>query len=486
MSQALTPSIAPAQRPVAVGTSTYAGYVGHYKVDDNTVLTVSQEGARLLGQMTGQRALELSPRSKSEYFVRPWNAYLTFVTDAAGRATALNLYHEGIGTAALPIDDQLAVQIEQRGTQLQEAANARMQSRIPMPGSESALRRFFAALLESKPNYEEMTPNFAEVVRRQLVQLQANAQALGAITSLKFLSPVYGGADAYQANHQRGASYIQISLSSDGKIQDVLLAGSPPGAAGTAKAQQGPYPPMHEMAFGVSDLRVFRPNSIARISGNNRLPVVIWGSGGCTFDSPVYTGWLSTIASHGFLVVTTAGRPHDGFGNRQEAADDLRAAIDWAEQENARVGSSLYGKIETKRVAVMGQSCGGGLAIELGADPRATTIAAFNYGASGDVLKKLHGPVLLINGYDGDFMMGASKATFDEIDNLPVFYGALHGVGHTGTAIEPGGGEFATVAANWALWQLKGDKRAGAMFVGPRCGLCINPHWDATSKRMAK
>jgi hypothetical protein len=65
-----------------------------------------------------------------------------------------------------------------------------------------------------------------------------------------------------------------------------------------------------------------------------------------------------------------------------------------------------------------------------------------------------------------------------------VFYGALHGVGHVGTVTQPGGGEFANVASNWALWQLKGDKAASAMFVGAKCGLCTSPNWDAKSKRL--
>ena len=51
--------------------------------------------------------------------------------------------------------------------------------------------------------------------------------------------------------------------------------------------------------------------------------------------------------------------------------------------------------------------------------------------------------------------------------------------------MQPGGGEFANVATNWALWQLKGDKKASAMFVGPKCGLCANSNWDTQSKRLA-
>jgi len=145
----------------------------------------------------------------------------------------------------------------------------------------------------------------------------------------------------------------------------------------------------------------------------------------------------------------------------------------------------------------MGQSCGGFLSIALGADPRVGTIGVFNSGVQPrnpagppgafpgmDDLKKLHGPVLLINGGDRDFLMATSKSTYDAIDRLPAFYGSRHGAGHTATAYHPGGGEFANVATNWVMWQFKGDKQAKAMFAGAKCDLCTNSNWDVASKRL--
>ena len=100
------------------------------------------------------------------------------------------------------------------------------------------------------------------------------------------------------------------------------------------------------------------------------------------------------------------------------------------------------------------------------------------------LLAKLHGPVLMINGHERDFMLLPSKATYDAIDKLPAFYGSRHGAGHTATAYHVGGGEFANVASNWVRWQFKQDRKAGAMFVGKNCELCTNPNWDAEGKRL--
>jgi poly(3-hydroxybutyrate) depolymerase len=253
---------------------------------------------------------------------------------------------------------------------------------------------------------------------------------------------------------------------------------------GAPKAQPGPYPVTAEPAFGSSGLKIFRPAQLERFPKRDTLPVVLWGNGGCAVENPRYAGFLTTIASHGFLVVTTTGEPpKEGAPRPRATADDLRAGIDWAERENVRAGSALNGKIDTKKIAVMGQSCGGIMSITLGADPRVSTIGVFNSGVQEtDVLKKLHGPVLLINGHERDFMMARSKATYDAIDNLQVFYGARHGAGHTATAYHPGGGEFANVASNWVMWHFKGDKQASAMFVGAKCSLCTNSNWDTTHK----
>jgi len=220
-----------------------------------------------------------------------------------------------------------------------------------------------------------------------------------------------------------------------------------------------------------------------------------WGNGGCAINSTRYGGFLSTIASHGFLVIATAAK--EGEKPRQSNADDLRAALNWAEAEAKRDGSPLKGKIATDKMAVMGQSCGGFLSVALGVEPRVDTIGVFNSGVQAanqnapagpfptvDSLAKLHGPVLLINGHERDFMMATSLANFEAINHVPVFYGARHGAGHTATVDHPGGGEFANVASNWLRWQFKGDKAASKMFVGKDCELCKNPNWDAKSKRM--
>ena len=254
------------------------------------------------------------------------------------------------------------------------------------------------------------------------------------------------------------------------------LEGAPLAVPGPYKVESGP-------AFNSPGHVVFRPADLAPFPGRDTLPVMVWGNGGCAINSTRYAGFLTTIASYGFVVMATAAQPGAAAG--RATSDNLRAAIAWAEAEQTRNESPLKGKMALDRLSVMGQSCGGFMALELGADPRVDTIGVFNSGAQEDAaatVARLHGPVLLINGHERDFLMASSEATFDAIKNLPAFYGARKNAGHTATVDHPGGGEWANVASSWLRWQFKGDKEAGRMFTGKDCRLCTDPNWVTRSK----
>lgn len=261
---------------------------------------------------------------------------------------------------------------------------------------------------------------------------------------------------------------------------------------GAPLAVPGPYEVASGPAFGLPGHVVFHPADLDAFPSEDTLPVMAWGNGGCGINSTRYSGFLSTIASHGFVVLSTVAV--EG-GPRQATPDDLSAELDWAEAEHTREGSPLAGKIATDLMAVMGQSCGGFLSVSLGAQARVDTIAPFNSAVSDPApggggsrfattsdLDAVHGPILLINGGEVDFMYEPAAANFEAINHVPVFYGARDNAGHTATVFHPGGGEFANVASNWLRWTLKGDDQAGQMFVGEDCTLCTNPNWETRSK----
>src|SRR5688500_18294523 len=148
---------------------------------------------------------------------------------------------------------------------------------------------------------------------------------------------------------QRGGGFTR------GQIATALpVEGAPLAVPGPYKVESGP-------AFGSPGHVVYRPVDLAAFPAKDTLPLMVWGNGGCAINSTRYGGFLTTIASHGFLVMATAAEP----GVTRATADHLRKAIAWAEAENTRAGSLLAGKIALDRIAVMGQSCGGFMSIEL-------------------------------------------------------------------------------------------------------------------------
>lgn len=262
---------------------------------------------------------------------------------------------------------------------------------------------------------------------------------------------------------------------------------------GAPLAVPGPYEVVSEPAYGLPSHIVFRPAELSAFPRNDTLPVMAWGNGGCAIDGRRYGDFLSTIASHGFLVVTTV--PVEGQERARGTSANMIAAFDWAEAENDRRGSPLRGKVATDQMSAMGQSCGGFMSVGAGGDARVGTIGMFNSAvsppnpdgpgggnASTDDLASLHGPVLMINGGEVDFMYEPAQDNYELIDHLPVFYGARENAGHTATVFHPGGGEYANVASNWLRYVFKGDAEAGKMFLGADCSLCTNSNWETMSK----
>jgi hypothetical protein len=176
----------------------------------------------------------------------------------------------------------------------------------------------------------------------------------------------------------------------------------------------------------------------------------------------------------------------------------MMAAIDWAESQNRDPRSRFRGRIDTRRVGLMGTSCGGLQAIAASADPRVDTTIGFNTGvlidlptvASSDTdrivlkagLARLHRAIAYINGGPTDIAYPNAVDDMRRIDHVPVFF-AENGVGHGGTYLfDAHGGSYARVAVNWMAWQLKDDARAARWFRGADCVLCTRPGWSVRKK----
>lgn len=88
----------------------------------------------------------------------------------------------------------------------------------PLPGSEAALRRLIAGLTTGQPDYAAMSPEMADLTRRQLPDLHAQFSQLGELQSLHFHGPDMLGGDEYELHFAKGDRMMALLLGPNGKI----------------------------------------------------------------------------------------------------------------------------------------------------------------------------------------------------------------------------------------------------------------------------
>ncbi|MBQ1031291.1 cellulose binding domain-containing protein [Micromonospora sp. C97] len=256
----------------------------------------------------------------------------------------------------------------------------------------------------------------------------------------------------------------------------MALSGTP---ASAAVGGSGPYPADYETSTTLANHTIFRPQTLP----SERLPIVVWGNGGCSANGLSQGNFLREIASHGFLAIAN-GAPN---GSGSTTSQMLTQSIDWAVAENSRQGSKYYNKIDTSKVAVAGFSCGGLEAYAVSNDPRVTTTGIFSSGLLNDAddyqLRRLTKPIAYFVGGPSDIAYPNAMDDWGKLPaGLPAFMGNLN-VGHGGTYDQTNGGEFGRVATLYFKWRLKGDTTAGRNFVGADCGLCRS-QWSVQQKNL--
>jgi len=80
---------------VKVDAAVLEKYTGRYQLAPNFILTIMREGDHLYSQATGQPRFEIFAEGGNDFFVKEFDAQLTFVVDANGRATSLVLHQNG-------------------------------------------------------------------------------------------------------------------------------------------------------------------------------------------------------------------------------------------------------------------------------------------------------------------------------------------------------------------------------------------------------
>jgi len=195
-------------------------YVGDFQLAPTAVMSITRDGTRLYAQITGQPKLEIFARGEGDFVYEAVEARLSFELDAEGRATGLVLHQNGKAVPAPRIDPIVAEHIA-------ATIRTKIEGQTPTPGGEAALRRLIAGIASGTPDYQELSPELAGAVRRQLPRLQPSLSHLGAGQSIDFRGIGNQGWDLYDVKHEHGTSQWRISLGADGILAGALVSAGP-------------------------------------------------------------------------------------------------------------------------------------------------------------------------------------------------------------------------------------------------------------------
>ncbi|KAK0611306.1 hypothetical protein B0T14DRAFT_594434 [Immersiella caudata] len=220
-----------------------------------------------------------------------------------------------------------------------------------------------------------------------------------------------------------------------------------------------------------------------------KLPVLVWGQTGCTYNGRVFDAFLTEVASHGILILSN-GTPNgasnpNGIAETQNPNTTLhRTAMDWV-TKNA--GTGKYAGVDASRLAVAGQSCGGMQALFVSPDPRVTAIGIFNSGvinAADPLPSKTTKPIFYFLGGPTDIAYTNGERDYTVLPaSTPKWKGNL-AVGHMGTFSQANGGKFGVAGSNWAKWLLRGNVTAAAYFTGSGPGTAQGDGWATVSQTL--
>jgi hypothetical protein len=310
---------------------------------------------------------------------------------------------------------------------------------------------------------------------------------------------------------------LTIAYVTNISAQDAADKVRPVSYAQKGNAPTGPNPVVIEHDQGLTTHTIYRPANLT-----SKMPLLVWGEGGCAKNGLTFPEYLSEIASYGFVIVADGppvqnaggpggakggpgaakgpgapgaaakgkGGPPAGAGNMLDGSA-LVAAIDWMEKEAKDSRSRFYKKVDTTRVAAMGMSCGGLMSYGASADPRIVTVGIWNSGMfdpkDQKIIDGIHSSVIIITGGDSDIAHDNGKKDFEVLPaRVPIFYGVYPSIGHGGTYNLDNGGPFGQVAVAWLKWQLQGDKsgKGKGYFVGAKCALCTDSNWQVQSRSL--
>jgi len=248
----------------------------------------------------------------------------------------------------------------------------------------------------------------------------------------------------------------------------------PPSGAVTDYGERGPFDVMQVANTGPSgQYTMFRPTTLG--ADGFLHPPVSWGNGvGTTPD--LYVELLSTVASHGFVVIAS--------NSTSMTAELVRQGLDWLIEQNA--SGELAGKLAVDCAATIGYSMGGGSAVGAGSHPAVKAVVSLH--GLQDAAENVSGPLLLVTSDNDGFVTKAMfvAPTYMRSASVPTIMATFEtglAADFSGHLIPLGdaGDERAPMVA-WLRYWIYGDQGPKDFFFGADCTLCKAPWMDIQRK----
>lgn len=199
-------------------------------------------------------------------------------------------------------------------------------------------------------------------------------------------------------------------------------------------------------------------------------PVILWGNGTGASTS-VYSGFLSHLASYGFVVVA-ANTTMAGSGN------EMIQGIDLIISENQKSSSVFYNRINTQAIGATGHSQGGiGTVAAVAKDSRITcSMPLMGTGASA-----ISSPILIVAGSSDTIVSPTLVKRIYSAARGPAIYAELQGASHMAAMSST---EIRHYAVAWFRLHLMNDTSLSGLFYDSDSGINTDSAWRVTSKNI--
>lgn len=121
---------------------------------------------------------------------------------------------------------------------------------------------------------------------------------------------------------------------------------------------------------------IYTPKSV---SADVKLPVLVWGEGGCAASGTAFARFLTEIASYGYIIFASGAPGGTGTTTSKLMVD----ALDFVNKTR----TSIYAQADLTKIAAAGMSCGGLEALDMKDEPRVGHIGVFNSGYRADTAR---------------------------------------------------------------------------------------------------